>query len=419
MTEIESGSFRDRNNRVLYADDRVLRGLSEEAYSNYSRLIKTDFFRNFIQTGKLIQTEQVDSQDKSAEGIDGWHAILQHELIPVISYPYEWSFSMLGDAALLHLDLLSSALDEGMILKDSSSFNIQWKGSLPVHIDIPSFEILKQGEPWVGYRQFCEMFLYPLMLQSYKGVFFNPLLRGRIDGIEADQMNGLMSFRDLFRKGVFTHVYLNSKMQSRYSDSSEDMKGTLASAGFHVELIKANVRKLKKIIGKLRYLSQKTLWAEYADNTSYSDTDGDKKADFVRSAVKTRKPRLTWDLGCNTGFFSKIAAEHSDYVVAMDGDHLAVENLYHVLKAENNTRILPLTSNLADPSPNLGWRGTERKDLLSRGKPDIILCLALVHHMSIASNIPLEEIIDWLRDTGAELVIEFVTRKDEMVRRNF
>jgi 2-polyprenyl-3-methyl-5-hydroxy-6-metoxy-1,4-benzoquinol methylase len=367
--------------------------------------------------GKLVHTERIDPTGELTSALPGdWAAVLKHQIIPFVSYPYEWSFGMLKDAALLMLELLLVALDEDMILKDSSAFNVQWKGAKPIFIDLPSFERLTLGEPWVGYRQFCQMFLYPLFLLAYKNVSFQPWLRGSIDGIEPEHCNNLMSVRDLLRPGVFMHVYLQTKAQAKYAQTQKDTKGDLRAAGFNKALIKANVSRLDKIIRGLTWKRAGSQWSDYANDNSYTGTDREIKMGFVREMVLSRPWNLVWDLGCNIGVFSRIAAENARYVVAMDADQLSIERFYQALKAEGNTSILPLVSNLADASPNLGWRGLERKSLTERGKPDLTLCLALIHHVVISANIPLKEFIDWLASLGTSLVIEFVTKEDPMVK---
>ena len=341
--------------------------------------------------------------------------MLKHARIPFISYPYEWPFGMLKDAALLHLKLMLSALDAGMILKDSSAYNIQWEGAAPVFIDIPSFEVLGKGEPWIGYRQFCELFLYPLMLQAYKGVDFRPWLRGSIDGIPAEAMRQLLSSRDYLRAGVLLHVVAQAALQRRYSCGS--VRGKLAEAGFDRGLIVSNVTKLQKIVSAMQPAGAKTTWADYAQSHSYDQAEFEAKRDFVERAAASRSWKLVWDIGCNTGTFSRIAAQHADSVVAMDGDWMAVESLYREQQSRpDRAKILPLVVNLADPSPSQGWKGLERKSLPERGKPDLTLCLALIHHIVIGANIPMGDFVDWLGNLGTSLVIEFVGREDEMVQ---
>jgi hypothetical protein len=167
----------------------------------------------------------------------------------------------------------------------------------------------------------------------------------------------------------------------------------------------------------LQWKRNQSEWSQYACDNSYSVEDQKSKVGFVQAAVQSQTWNLVWDLGCNTGVFSRIAAQNSKYVIAMDGDHLSVEYLYHALKKEGVTNILPLVMNLADSSPGLGWRGLERKSLMERGKPDLVLCLALIHHMVISANIPLHEFINWLAELGCAVVIEFPTKEDPMVKR--
>ena len=409
----EPGSYRDRNGGVFYRDGEVLRGISTKALANWQRLTATRFFEDFTSRGNIVRTEQMG--DPVAE--DGpWAAVLRHEPIPFVSYPYEWTFGMLKDAALLHLDLMLAALDEGFILKDSSAYNVQWRGVQPVFIDIPSFEPLEEGQPWVGYRQFCELFLYPLMLQAYKGTDFRPWLRGRLDGISAGALRPLLSARDLLRPGVIMHVVAQNALQRRYSGQSSNVRGTLAQAGFDKSLIVRNALNLRKIVSGMTPGGSKTEWSDYARTHSYGEADFDAKCAFVRHAAGHRRWRRVWDIGCNTGTFSRIAAEHADHVVAMDGDWMAIEALYQSQKERREDSILPLVVNLSDPSPGQGWRGAERKALSERGRPDLTLCLALIHHMVISANIPMANFIQWLADLGTALVIEFVGREDEMVK---
>lgn len=413
--EIEPGSYRDRNGAVFYRDGAVYRGISANALRNWERLSATTFFADQVARGSIVPTGRV--APGVFPGVEGeWAALLKHERIGFISYPYEWPFSMLKDAALLHLELMLQALAHGMILKDSSSYNIQWRGAAPVFIDVPSFETLREGEPWIGYRQFCELFFYPLMLQAYKGVDFRPFLRGSIDGIPAPTMRGLMSARDLLRPGVLMHVVAQAALQRRYS-AGGNVRDSLAEAGFDKRLIVANVEKLRKIVSVMRPAGSKTIWADYAQSHSYDAAEFEAKRDFVERAVRSRSWSLVWDLGCNTGNFSRIAAENADLVVAMDGDWMAIERLYQEQKARTDVRkILSLVVNLSDPSPSQGWRGLERKSLPDRGRPELTLCLALIHHIVIGANIPMRDFLDWLAGLGTSLVIEWVGRDDEMVK---
>ena len=416
--KIDGGSFRDREGRVFYRDDRVFRALSASALEDWKALSETDFFRRTSADGRLVATKPAEIPSADLHQLSPvWVAAIEHERLPFISYPYEWCFGQLRDAALLNLDLVSEALDEGLILKDSSAYNIQWIGSRPVHIDIPSFQRWQPGMAWVGYRQFCQHFLYPLMLTAFRGVSFRPWLRGALDGITPEEFNRLLCWRDRFHKGVFSHVYLQSKLLTMTAKSTSSLKTELRTTDLGAEIIKRNLRGLRKAIKRLDPGSKKSEWSSYAETHSYSETDEAVKRDFVDGAAATRRWRLAWDFGCNTGTYSRIAAEHADYVIAMDGDDQAVERLYSALRSEGNERILPLVLNLADPSPDLGWNGKERKALPRRDRPELILSLALLHHLAITTNIPLADLVRWLASFGAHIVVEFVRRSDPMVER--
>ncbi|HUF17398.1 MAG TPA: methyltransferase [Thermoanaerobaculia bacterium] len=410
----ESGSFRDREGRVFYDGTRVCRALSRRAAEEWRAVSGKPFFERLLAEKKIIGTSE---SDVAAPPQGEWAAVLEHERVPFISYPYEWTFSMLKDAALLHLEILLAAIEDGCILKDATPYNIQWFGSRPVFIDVSSFEILQPGEPWIGYRQFCEMFLYPLLLQCYRDVPFQAWLRGSIDGISAENCSRLMSGTDYLRAGVLKDVVLHAKLQNRYADSAGDVKGGLQDAGFSAELIRHNLKRLHKIVSGLEWRRTSSTWADYASSHSYSGPDQGAKEEFVRSFARARHRETVWDLGCNTGSYSRIAAETADYVLAIDADALAVDLLYRQLRSEKQEGLLPLTMNLTDPSPGLGWRGAERQTIIERSKPDLVLALALIHHLVIGANVPLPEVVSWLASLDSDLVIEFVSREDAMVRK--
>jgi hypothetical protein len=410
---LEPGSFRDPDSRIFTTDGRVLRLLSEQGLADWRELSSS----GLLGEASVIGTREVEEPGLT-EGIHGGVAgVLEHDRIPFVSYPYEWSFSMLRDAALLQLDLLRRSLDKGLILKDSTPYNIQFRGAEPVFIDVGSFEKQREGDPWAGYRQFCMLFLYPLLLQAWKDVPFQPWLRGSLDGISPQELRNLLSLRDRFRRGAFTHVFMHARLESRYEERDDDLKGELRKAGFKRELIVANVKGLERLIGRLSWEPAGSTWSDYTLDTTYSSEDAERKATFVREAVESEGPRLVWDLGCNEGVHARIAADTADYVVAMDADALVADRLYRALAGEEQKKILPLTVDVADPPPGLGWRGAERRPLADRGRPDLTLCLALIHHVSIAGNVPVAEFLDWLQATTRSTVIEFVSPEDPMARR--
>jgi SAM-dependent methyltransferase len=217
---------------------------------------------------------------------------------------------------------------------------------------------------------------------------------------------------------VISHVALHARLERRYEErEGGEVRSELHRARFGTEMIRANARRLRKLVARLEWKPGASAWAEYRRTGTYTDEDSERKAEFVRRAAADIRPGLIWDLGCNDGAYSRVAAQGGGYVVSIDSDHATIEALYRSLREEAERSILPLVADLADPSPGLGWRGSERRPLTERGAPDLILCLALVHHLSITANVPVHEVVEWLAALEAPLVVEFPTRDDPMVRR--
>ncbi len=423
-SSVEPASFRDPSSTVFYADGEVYRGLGDVAAGDYKSLTDTTFYPRALKEGRLVGTEALSQEAMQAISLlKPWPVVLKHERIPFISYPYEWTFSQLRDAAILHLELLADALDEGLTMKDGYAYNVQWRGAQPTFIDVPSFE-RSTGGPWAGYRQFCQTFLFPLMIQAHRDIPFRPWLRGQIDGIEPRQARAMFSGRDAVRKGVLKHVMLHSVLDAKMSGNkagSEATKAELSDAGFSIELTKATVKAIVKTVKDLKYKAADSHWETYQSTSTYTDEERDVKAAFVDSVLaawsENGKLGMAWDMGCNDGTYSRIAAKHADSVVAVDGDEQTIDSLYRALKQERNKKILPLVMNLTDPSPGIGWRGTERLPFETRHKPDAILCLALVHHLALTANVPLPQILDWYASFGSRLIIEWVDPTDPMGKR--
>jgi len=421
--EANLGSFRDPVNRVYELDTksgkRILRGLSADALEIYNSLADSEFFKKFIQSGKIINTKLLPAKDKDAKTImkDGWTGVLEHETIPFVSYPYEWTFSMLKDAALLQLQIIEQSLENGWTLKDATPYNIQFIGSRAVFIDTPSFEPWVKGEPWVGYRQFCSMFLTPLLLKAHLNIDYAPLMRSYLDGIPPTEAAKFFQGVKRFKKGVMSHIIFPAKVENSIANRERDAapaqerKARPQSDAMVIGLVQS----LRRLVNKLTIEIDHTDWSQYDKTHSYQEADFQAKKDFVLKQASLSKRDQVWDIGCNTGTFSRISAEFCNQVISVDGDHNAVEQLYIHQKKEVSSNILPLYINLGNISPGQGWAGKERMALDQRKKPDLVLCLALIHHVRMSANIPNKLFLEWLRSLDAEIVLEFVNRNDEMV----
>lgn len=414
----DPGSFRDPLSRVYVDDDAVWRGLSAQGAEDFAAFAATKAFASAQADGRLIATRLAEAAEVPTD--DRWAGFLRHDRVPVVTYPYEWTFSMLRDAALLQLDLSRAALAEGILTKDATSYNVQFLGSQPVFIDVGSFERLVPGQPWIGYRQFCELFLNPLILQAEVDVPFQPWLRGSLNGISPTFTSTALGSRGRFRRDLFTHVRLHARAESRYADADadRDVRGELERAGFGPKIIDAQLANLQRAVGRLEWADSSSTWSGYGDRGHYSDRDLAAKGELVARTAGAMSAPTVLDLGANDGHFSRIAVEAgAALAIAVDGDHLVVEHLYRDLRAAGERRILPLVMDLADPSPALGWRSKERPSFVERVRPDLVLCLAVIHHLALTNTVPFEEIVGYLRDFGAALVVEMPHRDDPMVKR--
>lgn len=334
--------------------------------------------------------------------------------IPFISYPYEWCFSQLKDAALATLNIQLKALEFGMSLKDASAYNIQFKDGKPCLIDTLSFEEYETGRPWVAYRQFCQHFIAPLALAAYGRVRLLRLLRTFIDGIPLDLASSLLPRRTWLRPSLLSHIHLHSKSQQKYAqDKSGKGKRVKISRSALIGLITS----LKSAVNNLHWNPSGTEWADYYDMESYSEEATICKEALISDFIGGLDLKTAWDLGANDGRFSRLASESNIQTVAMDLDPAAVEKNYIRCISDKTDNLLPLVIDLANPSPGLGWAETERFSLTDRGPVDLVLALALVHHLAISNNVPFAMIMDFFHSLGRYVIVEFIGPEDAQVQK--
>lgn len=366
-----------------------------------------------IRSDNLIGEKVVDNAILGAAG-ENAVLVLEHPRVPFVSYPYEWCFSALKDAALLHLDILLKALAKGVAMTDASAYNVQFIGARPIFIDSLSFRRYHDAEYWAGHRQFCEQFINPLLLGSVLGVPHNAWYRGALEGITAEELSRVLPWRWRFSWNIFTNVYLQARFQR--SANSTDALEKLSSKKLPRIGFEQILRGLRKWIRKLELrTSGRTTWQDYVTDHSYAPDEQDNKISFVREFVADVRPATLLDIGCNTGDYSRLALRHgASRAVGFDFDHGALERAYAGAK-ESGLDFLPLLLDATNPSPQLGWRQTERMGFAERAKGDAVLALALVHHLAIVRNVPLDQVIDWLLAMAAQGVVEFVPKSDPMV----
>ncbi len=402
------GSFRDPHGVVFERDGRLLRHVNVAHAADYDALMGSGLYDELTSDGLLVPHEEVDPG--LALG-DGAYRVLAPERVATISYPYEWCFGQLQDAALLTLEVQRRAMDHGMSLRDASAYNVQFHGGRPVLIDTLSFGVAEEGRPWVAYRQFCEHFLAPLALAAHRDVRLLQLLRTNLGGIPLDLASSLLPRLTLLRPGLGLHIGLHARGQRRFAGrSASEAEGRVSERS-----VRGIVESLTAAVDKLTWEPEGT-WADYYEGDSYTEAGLAHKRELVASFVDAAAPSTVWDLGGNTGEYSRIATAAGASAVCFDGDPATVELNWRRVREQGETDLLPLVADLANPSPSLGWHHRERDSMVGRGPVDLVLALALVHHLAIGNNVPLGQVAAFMADLGGELVVEFVPKSDPKVQ---
>lgn len=405
-----AASFRDPSGFLFSRDGVLYRQVNRKYEPEYAKLMESGLYEKLVKAGLLVQHAEVDQEPADATLA---YKIIQPERVPFISYPYEWSFGQLKDAALATLSIQRRALKAGMSLKDASAYNIQFVRGKPMLIDTLSFETYKEGQPWVAYRQFCQHFLAPLALMALKDIRLNQLLRVYIDGVPLDLASSLLPSGTRFNFGLLTNIHLHAGAQKRYSGAEVKSRG----GGMTKQAMTGLIDGLDSAVRKLEWKPGGTEWGNYYDITNYSDAAFEHKKQLIREWTTEKKPMLVWDLGANNGVFSRVAAEEGAFVVSSDIDPTAVEQNYRQVKSAKEENLLPLLIDLTNPSPSIGWANEERDSFGGRGPADMILALALIHHLAISNNVPLPQVADFFASIGKQLVIEFVPKSDSQVQK--
>lgn len=412
VAEREPGSYRDPSGFVFRRDGVLYRQVSQSFADDWAAFESSGLHAALQAKGLLIPDRPAEL-DLAAEA--GAVAVIRPEPIGFISYPFEWSFSQLKEAALLTLAAQALAGEHGMTLRDASAYNVQFIRGGPIMIDTLSFERAATDEPWKPYRQFCEHFLAPLALMAHRDGRLGLLLRTYVDGIPLDLASELLPRGTRWSPGLAAHVHLHARAQRQHAEEGRDAapKAVTMSATRRLALLDH----LRRTIEGLHLLARGTEWADYADQTSYSSAATVSKEAIVREMLVAVSAKRAWDVGANTGRYSAIAADAGYEVVALDSDWAAVERHHLALRKAGEQRIMPLLADLADPSPAIGWENRERRSLLERANADVVIALALVHHLAIGRNAPLGMVAELMGRLGPNLIMEFVPKGDPMVRR--
>jgi len=407
---IDKSSFRDPSGFLFHQNGNLLRQVNKSYKDDYNQLMESGLYQALVEKNLLISHEEINQVPPLP---DKAYKIIKPEFISFISYPYEWSFSEFKEAALTTLEIQKTAMEYEMTLKDSSAYNIQFKMGNPIFIDTLSFEKYREGQPWKAYRQFCQHFLAPIALMSQKDIRLSQLLRIYIDGIPLDLTSKLLPLKTRSMFSLLSHIHAHAKSQKHYENRDVKIKNRKISRRSFQGVIES----LNSGIKKTSWTPQDTEWADYYSDTNYSDSAFEQKKKIISNLLDKIKPKSVWDLGANTGIFSRISSQKGIETISFDIDPAAVEKNYLQCKKQNETKILPLLLDLTNPSPYLGWGSNERVSLIDRGPADVLMALALIHHLAISNNIPLSRLAEFFGNISKYLIIEYIPKSDSQVQR--
>ncbi|MEE2962013.1 MAG: SAM-dependent methyltransferase [Myxococcota bacterium] len=407
------GSFRDPAGFLFCRKGILYRQINEGYAPSYELLRSSGLYDELVNKKWLIAHDEVDKEKALT---DDAYQVIEPELLPFISYPYEWSFSQLKDAARLTLDIQEAAFAKKLSLRDASAYNVQFLEGKPVFIDTLSFEPLVEGQPWVAYRQFCQHFVAPLALMSRVDIRLGQLLRVHIDGIPLDLASSLLPAMSKWNLSLGLHIHMHAKSQQKYAGEAVEKK--------HVQR-KMTSRQLLGLFDGLRQTVEKLQWKPggtewydyYQANNNYGHAGLEQKERLIAELIAEADPKTVWDIGGNTGRFSRLAANHGAHVVCWDIDPGCVEANYGMVSKHGEKSLLPLLLDLTNPSPGIGWNHDERMSLRQRGPVDTLMALGLIHHLAISNNTPLPQVARFMGKSSTTLIIEFVPKSDSQVKK--
>jgi SAM-dependent methyltransferase len=419
--KIDPGSFKDPDGGVFFYKNKVYRSVAGDCAKFYQNFVNSDFFKELVGKKIFIPSRLVELKHDSivVEKFGHQKKFFEHNLLEFLTYPFEWSASMLIDAGIHTLDLQKKLLRENLSLKDATPYNIQYNLNKPIFIDLCSVEKASTNGVWIAFNQFCQTFFYPLLMSEFGVCNLNSIFLSHMDGLTLDEIFEALKFRPFWKKGLivdylFPALFLKLKHYKILNIGKKPVS-TQRTIRNSAQIQIHTVRRLKKGLLKISPQKATSQWVDYTRSCSYTDEDYSVKKEFIKSFLNKFQPSKVLDLGCNIGDFSIMAAKHGSKVISVDSDHDCINYLYNVSK-EANYKILPLCINIANPSPSIGWLNEERPSFLERisGKFDCVFALALIHHLIITNRVPLKEAFRLLNDcTSNYLVIEYIGKEDK------
>lgn len=431
----------DTAGEPFFAGDRVLRGIykgNAESVRHVLGICESNdlFSHGIVQTRELTENPYPDLQ---------YETVLEHERIPFVSYPHEWSASMFKEAALLHVALFERLAEHGLTLKDWHPLNILYSGTRPVFVDFTSIvpvdslssqAHLQSARPP---RWFGEMWddsskavyeMYRLMYDPYFGLPLAMMDRGhhararqRIYETSLNTGDDYITRREVFGDSLVSRILY--EIDDRLLRLSLREKGPTKRAFF---------RRVRKSIARRKAALKGSAYSSYYEdkNELFAAEPNDawtNKQHGVHKALTDMRPATVLDVGSNTGWFSMLAAKLGSSVVAVDLDEASIDRLFADARREQ-LDILPLVANLVRPLPALEGKvfaDEPSLSLIGEGAPvvsqpdgrlqcEMVLALALVHHLALGQGHPFDEIASIFAKLSTKyLCVEFVDLGDQMI----
>jgi SAM-dependent methyltransferase len=415
LTSPVFSTFRDPAGSVQIRADGVYRQVRPPYDVEILSFLDTSLAVKLVQEGRLIASEVlVGDEDEEA-------LVLRHPRIGFPSYPWEWAPAMWLSAAELTLELCRDLVQQGWILKDATPLNVLFRGARPVFVDVLSIERARLDRPtWQAYGQFVRTFLLPLLANAKLGWPLQAAIVAR-DGYAPDEIFGALSWRQRIRQPARSAITL-PRMLSRIGDSSASKvtPSFIREPEITKRIILRNLSTLLRHTQAAVPRANKSVWTEYAQTANhYGAGDHSVKREFVAHALETGKPKRVLDVGCNVGVYSRLAADAGAEVVAVDTDLESVNRLA-IEAAASGKNILPLCVDLARPTPAAGWEYQESQSFLDRcsRRFDMVMMLAVLHHLLVGSQVPLDRIAALCDDlTTRSLIVEWVPTTDPMFQQ--
>ncbi len=415
MVSAHPSSFQDADNFVSIINGKLARVYNYT--EDYSLLVQSKLYEELAKQKLLITHQEENELLPSVKNeFPIAQLIITPEYLKTISYPHQWCFSQLQDAALLTLNICKKALQKNMILKDASAFNIQFKNSKAIFIDTGSFTAYHEEEPWQAYGQFCRHFIAPLLLMKHVDISLNKLFIEYIDGVPLNLCSKLLPYKTKWNVFINTQIHWHAKLENNQAEKT------------NIDIKKIKVSKTK-LINILNYLENhikalsidkktQTQWLSYYENNNnYNDISAKDKSEFISKHIHQKQVETAIDFGCNTGVYSKLLVPHCKQLICLDIDPLAINQLYEEQKSNSSSNITVLVENIRNLSPSIGWESNERVNLITNTVFNMGMALALTHHLAITYNINFKKQAAFFAKHLNQLIIEFIEPQDSQIAK--